>query len=443
MESLNINNLLNREEHIDKIKTILKDFETNKNDPLIKRGLYIHGVPGSGKTTFIMNILKELDYDIIKYDAGDIRNKLIIDTVTKHNMADRNVISMFYKKVKRIAIIMDEIDGMNNGDKGGINSLIKIIRPKKTKKQRLEETTLNPIICIGNYHIDKKIKELMKVCHVIELKSPTNVQMGALIGKLIPAFQDEDIKTNIVNYIQGDLRKLSMVYNLAKNNDHILTANVIQNIFLKKSYNDDTRHITKKLINDSYSIDDHITIMNETDRTIVGLLWHENIIDVLGKMKKEESIPFYLDMLDNICFADYIDRITFQKQIWQFNEMSSLIKTFKNNKLYHDKLLTKKKVKYNPVEVRFTKVLTKYSTEYNNSIFIQNLCQELAMDKNDMFSFFLDLKNKYTDSEILLLFENHDITKLDINRIYRYLDKYIKENVTETDDVESDDDIDE
>ena len=55
---------------------------------------------------------------------------------------------------------MDEIDGMNNGDKGGINSLIKLIRPKKTKKQKLEEITLNPIICIGNYHIDKKIKEL-------------------------------------------------------------------------------------------------------------------------------------------------------------------------------------------------------------------------------------------------------------------------------------------
>ena len=45
-------------------------------------------------------------------------------------MADKNVMSMFYKKVQRIAIIMDEIDGMNNGDKGGINSLIKIIRPK-------------------------------------------------------------------------------------------------------------------------------------------------------------------------------------------------------------------------------------------------------------------------------------------------------------------------
>ena len=37
---------------------------------------------------------------------------------------------------------------------------------------------------------------------------------------------------------------------------------------------------------------------------------------------------FYSKFLENICFADYIDRITFQNQIWLFNEMTSLIKTF-------------------------------------------------------------------------------------------------------------------
>ena len=203
-----MNNLLNRDEEAMKIKTILKDFEKTKNNLTTKRGLYIYGDPGSGKTTFIVNILKEIDYDVIKYDAGDVRNKSIIDTITKHNMADRNIMSMFEKKVKRIAIIMDEIDGMNNGDKGGINSLIKIIRPKKTKKQKLEETTLNPIICIGNYHIDKKIKELMKVCHVIELKSPNKQQILLILKKIIPSFillKDEEIKTNIINYIQYDL----------------------------------------------------------------------------------------------------------------------------------------------------------------------------------------------------------------------------------------------
>jgi hypothetical protein len=134
-----------------------------------------------------------------------------------------------------------------------------------------------------------------------------------------------------------------------------------------------------------------------------------------------------------MCFADYIDRITFQKQIWQFNEMSSLIKTFKNNKLYHDSF--KKKIKYNPAEVRFTKVLTKYSTEYNNSLFIQNLCQQLGIDKKDTFSFFMDLKNKYSENEIVVFFENYEITKLDISRIYRYLEKYTKDNVSDVDDV--------
>jgi Cdc6-like AAA superfamily ATPase len=251
MENININNLLNRDEEANKIKEILKDFEKNKHNLSFKKGIYIYGDPGSGKSTFIQNILKEMDYDIIKYDAGDIRNKSIIDTITKHNMSDKNIMSMFLKKIKRIAIIMDEIDGMNNGDKGGINSLIKIIRPKKTKKQRLEEITLNPIICVGNYHIDKKIKELMKVCHVIELKSPTKQQMTNILNKIVPTIE-ENIKINIINFIQGDLRKLETIYELYKNKQNILNNNIIKNIFLMKSYNDDTRKITQKLINNNF-----------------------------------------------------------------------------------------------------------------------------------------------------------------------------------------------
>ena len=438
MENLNFNKLLNREEKASNIKEILINFELNKNNLLFKKGIYIYGDPGSGKTAFVTNILKEMDYDIIKYDAGDIRNKSIIDNITKHNMSDKNIMSLFNNKIKRIAIIMDEIDGMNNGDKGGINSLIKLIRPKKTKKQKLEEVTMNPIICIGNYHIDKKIKELMKVCNIIELKTPNMNQISGIIKTLIPTIED-NIKTKIINYVQGDIRKLNNIYSIYINKNDIFNNSIIENIFQLKSYNDDTKKITNKLINNNYSINEHLTIMNETDRTIVGLLWHENIIDVLGKMDKNISIPFYINQLDNMCFSDYIDRITFQKQIWQFNEMSSLIKTFKNNKLYHETF--KKKQKYNPTEVRFTKVLTKYSTEYNNSLFIQNLCQQLGMDKKDLFSFFLELKNKYTDTQLLLLFENYEITKLDINRIYRYLDKYTKENADD-DIVCNDDDTD-
>ena len=436
MEDLNINKILNREDQENIVKSILLDFEANKNNLLFKKGIYVYGDPGTGKTTFIINILKKLDYDIIKYDAGDIRNTAVIEDITKHNMSDKNIMSLFNKKVKKIAIIMDEIDGMNNGDKGGINSLIKLIRPKKTKKQKLEEITMNPIICIGNYRVDKKIKELMKVCNTIELKTPNQIQVLNICNTLLPNINNEII-TKIITYAQGDLRKLNSIYNLYKNKADCFTNEMLDNIFQIKSYNDDTKKITNKLINQYFSLNEHNNIMNETDRTSVGLLWHENIIDVIDKTEKKLSIPFYLSQLDNICFADYIDRITFQKQIWQFNEMSSLIKTFKNNKQYHEEF--NKKIKYNPSEVRFTKVLTKYSTEYNNSLFIQKLCQKLGMDKKDLFGFFIDLKSNHEDNEIIALLDIYEISKLDTNRIYRYIEKYIKENAAGTVDKEIED----
>ena len=469
----NINEILEREIIFQQIKNILQSFDQNFNDVSFKRGIYIYGSPGCGKTEFVVNLLKELDYDIIKYDAGDVRNKTLIDTITSNNISNCNVLQRMKGITKKIAIVMDEIDGMNNGDKGGITSLIKLIRQKKTKKQRLENKTLNPIICIGNYFIDKKIKELMKVCNTFELKTPNTQQMSKLLNQMIPKLdfvisklyestpilsshiclqsnnQDEELsrynlKQIILNYIQGDMRKLNFIVNLNNKKPELLTEENIQDIFHVKSFNDDAKKITQKLIYKHVSIKNHNTIMNETDRTIVALLWHENIIDTLNKVKKNKSFPLYYKILENMCFADYTDRITFQKQIWQFNEMSSLIKTFHNNKIYHDTFPDQSN-KIDLEEIRFTKVLTKYSTEYNNLIFIFNLCQELDMDKKDLIAYFQELriiygKEFYNIPEILnqveKKFENYNINKLDIKRMYRYLDKNVKKESIVDDDEE-------
>jgi len=434
MDSIDYSSLLGREKAAIKMREALISFKSNSGDLLQKRGIYVYGAPGTGKTRFVKRVLEDLGYDVVQYDAGDIRNKSVIDTITKHNMANRNVISMFHAEPKPIAIVMDEIDGMNNGDKGGINSLIKLIRPKKTKKQKAEESTSNPVICISNYHVDKKIKELMKVCTPIELKTPTASQVKSIINSTMPDL-DSTLVENATNYLQGDLRKLSSLQSIYTRSPELLDGGTIEAIFNPKSYNEDTKDITKRLLNRHADMSEHTTALNETDRTIVGLLWHENVVDVLAKLPDDKAFPFYLRALDNICYADYVDRVTFQKQIWQFNEMSSLIKTFSNNKLYHDTF--QNAPNYNPSEVRFTKVLTKYSTEYNNATFVQTLCQHLGMDKKDMFSFFLELRGKHTDEEIYQMFESHDITKLDINRIYRYLDKYTKRGTT-TDDSDVD-----
>jgi hypothetical protein len=49
------------------------------------------------------------------------------------------------------------------------------------------------------------------------------------------------------------------------------------------------------------------------------------------------------------------------------------------------------------------------------------------MDQKDMFTFFFNLKNKYNYNEekIYEILHTYDIGKLDISRIYRYLNKYL------------------
>ena len=208
----NINKILDRENIYNSIKNELEFFEKNKEKIDINRGFYIYGNSGVGKTKFILNLLTELNYNIIKYDAGDIRNKNVIENISKNSMTDKSVVSMFNKAPKKIAIIMDEIDGMNNGDKGGINTLIKLLRVKKTKKQKLEDTTATPIICISDYHNDKKIRELIKVCKNYELLTPTNEQIKTLLKN-----QNITSSNEILRFIDNDLKKLEYFYQQSLN----------------------------------------------------------------------------------------------------------------------------------------------------------------------------------------------------------------------------------
>ena len=78
--------------------------------------------------------------------------------------------------------------------------------------------------------------------------------------------------------------------------------------------------------------------------------------------------------------------------------------------------MERKNIKFNPDDVRFTKVLT--NIQLNIIIaYLYKIYKQLNMDIKDMFSLWIDLRNKYKIEEIVELFdnENYEINKLDIN----------------------------
>jgi len=419
METINLNEILERKQIEKDIENILNNFNI---DEKYKRSIYIYGDSGIGKTKFIINLLKELNYDVIYYDNSIIRNKSLIDNIGSQNLSNSNVYSMFTNKPKKIVIVIDDIDGMNYGDKNGIISLIKLIRIKKTKKQKLENLTNNPIICINNKNNDKKILELMKVCHVFELKNPSNNQLLNIVNNLLPSifrykeYENVLIKKNILNFLNNNLISINKILFYEKND--IIYKKFYENYKTNISEsNENIKIITKDFLENEYTFDKINNIL-ESDRTILSLLFHENIIQIIGR----NNLNIYLKILENFIFSDYIDRIIFQKQIWQLTEMNYIIKLFQNNNILTSNNLLKK---INFEDIIFTKILTKYSSEYNNYIFIYNLLQSFLIDKKDVLTLFYNLDKNFDTNDIIYKLENYNITKLEIIRIVKLINQLI------------------
>jgi chromosomal replication initiation ATPase DnaA len=194
-----------------------------------------------------------------------------------------------------------------------------------------------PIILCGTNTHDKKIKELQKLCNVI----------------------------------------------------HYIKPFIIKHNLYEKNIQNNIRQIMQKEFKGDFMI--------ENEKATQALLFHENIIDLL---KTDQHLGFYYNFLKNFCIGDYFDRISFQKQLWIFNEMTYYIKILHNYYLYQKMDLYPRKTE----DYRFTKVLTKYSNEYNNNTFIIGLCSRLNCTKKELY-------------KKILLEDTKELTPIELNRV--------------------------
>merc|ERR1712086_497205 len=75
-----------------KLNNLIKNYKSNNKNT--KRALIITGPPGIGKTTFAKLFLKKNNYDIIEFNASDIRNKKMVNENLKKIMGKISIMSM-------------------------------------------------------------------------------------------------------------------------------------------------------------------------------------------------------------------------------------------------------------------------------------------------------------------------------------------------------------
>ena len=98
----------------------------------------------------------ELNFQVSEFNASDIRNKSGVGL-----MESSSFNLDIAKNLQKSLIIMDEVDGMSSGDRGGISAIIQMIKNSKV-----------PIICICNDRACEKIRSLANHCNDIRFHKP-------------------------------------------------------------------------------------------------------------------------------------------------------------------------------------------------------------------------------------------------------------------------------
>lgn len=288
------------------------------------RAVMLHGPPGIGKTTAAHLVAKLEGYDIVERNASDTRSKKLIEDGLRGVLSTNSLHGYFAgdgKRVeaskKKLVLIMDEVDGMSAGDRGGVGALAAVC--KKTEI---------PMILICNDRRLPKMKPFDFVTYDLPFRRPTVDQVRSRIMTI--AFREGlKMPAPVVNaLIEGSHADIRQVVNM------ISTAKLDQDAMdfdkgkqMSKSWE---KHvilkpwdITQKILGGGMFAASSKATLNEkielyfNDHEFSPLMLQENYLgtnplqalNFTGKEKNLRSLELASQAADSISDGDLVDRM--------------------------------------------------------------------------------------------------------------------------------------
>jgi replication factor C subunit 1 len=261
-------------------------------------GVLLTGPPGIGKTTIAHLIPKKLGFNVEEFNASDARSASAIKELFSNCKKTH--------ALQKLCIVMDEIDGMSSGDKGGIVELANIIK-----------TSSIPFICIANERSSKKIKPILNVTLDLKMNRPNKTSIATSLKKKLD--------------VSGYSYSVEELESLCEKNGNDIRS-ILNNIEFNSKSNKDQNHLldpfsaTYKLFNNKTDLQTK-EMSVYFDFSLVPLMAYEIYPSTVKDSKK--SLEELWKASDSLSTFDLFDSRIHRKQEWELmpSAVQSVVQT--------------------------------------------------------------------------------------------------------------------
>jgi hypothetical protein len=305
------------------------------------------GPPGIGKTTLVYRVCQMEGYWTKELNASHTRTGSAFRDIIVPLLENKGISTWVSQRYSQgHVVILDEMDGLSQGERGGLQELLKFLRDNKKGGCPV------PLILICNEVQGRKMQQILRLCEVCDIQKPSKGILEQWLGRSI---QESETVADLRQLLRGDDMK-----GIIKEVGRTITA-------IADSADDDCPGDDKPetytaawyTLYDKWDADCELDLETK-DANLAGLLFHQNLPSrLVGCAGWKE----YRQIHNMFAESDLSDYWAFFHQCWILLQISNNMKLKYPNELIQQYPFNGKVP--NIMDLEYTWVLTKQSALFN------------------------------------------------------------------------------